>query len=122
MKTLKLSDLNKYSGIDASNEISLFEYGLLVDDADLNNIHCYYGIGSNDGMNYDSFDCSSLSKHEIIGLFNELDKTGLLSYLGMTEDQFLAEDTLHQIYDLKSYFGCDNIFGSCYNSFEIENN
>ena len=121
MKNLKLSDLNEYSGIDKSNEISLYEYGLLCKINDLNDIHCYYGIGSDNGSNYNTFDCSELSKHEIIGLFNELDKPGLLSYTGLTEDQFLAEDPIHQIYNLLNYFGYENIFGSCYSSFEIDN-
>ena len=122
MKNLKLSDLHEYSGIDKSNEISLFEYGLLCKVNDLNDIHCYYGIGSDNGCNYNTFDCSELSKIEIIGLFNELDKPGLLSYLGMTEDQFKDEDTIHQIFDLYQYFGYENIFGSCYMSIEIDNN
>lgn len=122
MKNLKLSELNRYSGIDTSNEISLFEYGLLCKVNDLNDIHCYYGIGSNDGCNYDAFDCMEISKKEIIDLFNELDKEGLLSYTGMTEEEFLNSDTLTQIFDLKNYFGYENIFGSCYSSFEIDNN
>jgi hypothetical protein len=122
MKTLKLSDLENYLGIDVSNEISLYEYGLLCKTNDLNDIHCYYGIGSDNSGNFNTFDCSELSKHEIIGLFNELDKPGLLSYTGLTEDQFLAEDPIHQIYNLLNYFGYENIFGHCYMSFEIENN
>jgi hypothetical protein len=122
MKTIKLSDLSEYSGIDVSNEISLYEYGLLCKIYDNNDIHCYYGIGSNDGCNYDTFNCITLSKWEIIDLFNELDKPGLLSYTGQTEKEFLNLSPIQQLSDLKSYFGIENIFGSIYNSFEIENN
>lgn len=122
MGVMKLSDLKEYSGIDKSNEISLFEYGLLCKVNNLNDIHCYYGVGSNNGSNYDTFDCMEISKKEVIDLFKELSPSSLfLTYIGMTEEQFLKQDTIHQIYDLKSYYGNENIFGTCYTSFEIEN-
>ena len=122
MKNTKLSDLLKYSGIDASNEISLYEYGLLIDDTDINDIHCFYGIGSNNGSEYDTFDCGNISRKEIIDLFYELNKSGLLSYCGMTETDWLNMSSVNQLSDLLNYFGYENIFGSAYNSFEIDNN
>jgi len=122
MKTIKLSDLKKYTGIDKSNEISLFEYGLLCRIHNDSNIHCFYGVGSSDGCNYDTFDYMTISKKEIIDLFNKLDKISFLDYTGQTEESFLSDDTTHQLYDLKSYFGVENIFGTTYESFEIENN
>lgn len=122
MKTTKLSDLKNYFGIDASNEISLYEYGLLINDNDINNIHCYYGIGSTDGCNYDTFGTGNISGKEIIDLFNELNKPGLLSYCGCNESDWLNLPPVNQLHDLLSYFGYENIFGTSYNSFEIENN
>jgi hypothetical protein len=121
MKTIKLSDLKEYSGIDKSNEISLYEYGLLCLIHNDNTIHCYYGIGSTDGCNYDTFDSVTLSKWEIIDLFNELNKLGLLSFTGQSEKEFLNLSPIQQLSDLKSYFGVENIFGTTYESFEIEN-
>jgi hypothetical protein len=122
MTNLKLSDLHGYSGIDKSNDISLYEYGLLINDNDINDIHCYYGIGSNDGCNYDTFDCGNISGKEIIALFYELNKAGLLSYTGINESDWLNMSPVNQISDLLSYFGYENIFGTSYNSFEIDNN
>jgi len=121
MKNIKLSDLKEYSGIDKSNEISLYEYGLLCLIHNDNTIHCFYGVGSLDGCNYDTFDYTTVSKKEIIDLFNELDKISFLDYTGQTEENFLSDDSIHQLYDLKSYFGVENIFGTIYESFEIEN-
>ena len=121
MKTMKLSELKNYSGIDVSNEISLFEYGLLCDVTNLDDIHCFYGIGSNDGCNYDTFDCGNISNQEINDLLDELDKSGLLSYVGMPETDWKNSFVISKLHDLLSYFGYENIFGSCYNSFEIGN-
>ena len=122
MKTLKLSDLGSYSGIDCSNEISLFEYGLLCNITNLDDIHCYYGTGSNDAGIYDTFSCGSISAIEVRQLLNELNKADLLSFVGMSESDWLEMYVINQISDLLNYFGYQNIFGCSYNTFEIENN
>lgn len=116
----KLSNYSNYSGIDASNEISLFEYGLLC-KIENNDIQCIYGVGSDNGCNYNTFACSWISATEVKQLLNELDKLGLLSYIGMSEKNWLESDIITQIHDLLSYFGYENIFGCYHNSFEIEN-
>ena len=44
----KLSDYNDFYGTDSSNEISLFEYGLLVKDIDDRELRCIYRLNDNE--------------------------------------------------------------------------
>lgn len=122
METIKLSDLNEYSGIDKSNEISLYEYGLLCKVTD-NNIHCYYGTGSDESGNYNKFDCIDTSEEDINSIISDdwFHLDDILSFVGMTEEQFMNEEPINKIHDMLQYYGYENIFGSCYSSFEIEN-
>jgi len=126
MKTIiKLSDYtNKgYSGIDCNPEISLFEYGLLCKEAEDNSLHCVYGIGSNNGEIYDSFDSGYITGQEINELPFDLNSfESFFSYIGSDRQEWLNDTCyISKLHSLLSYFGYENIFGSCYESFEVNN-
>lgn len=127
MKTTKLSQLQNsgYYGIDASIDISLFEYGLLVKPEN-NEFHVFYAVGSNTGMEYDTFDCGWITYQEINELANDLSDTdsrsNFFTYTGIDKDTWINDNNwVIKLYDLLSYFGYQNIFGDSYNSFEIVN-
>ena len=107
---MKLSELSDYSGIDASNIISLFEYGLLIKE-DSESIHCYYQE-SNEG----EFGAGHLDKKDVDNIINEswFNKESFLSYLGMDENEWLNCGYAMKIHDLISFYGIDNIFGCPY--------
>lgn len=124
MKTLTELKNEGYFGIDASIEISLFEYGLLVKISDDKTYYdCIYGVVSDDGMNYDRFNCANISKEEIDQLPFDLNDRGLFfSYIGMSVNNWKIDTGyVGKLHTLLSYFGYENIFGTGYDSFEIEN-
>lgn len=121
MKTLTELVNNGYFGIDVSPEISLFEYGLLCQETSDSELYCIYGIGSNDGMNYDSFDSGSITKKEIDILPTDLNsENSFLSFINSNVEDWLNDSNyVSKLYSLLSYFGYENIFGSCYESFKV---
>ena len=124
MKTLNELISEGYTGIDYNPEISLFEYGLLCKQTN-NELHCFYGIGSDNGYEYNTFDCGYVTLKEINQLPYELSKdiNDFLSYLGISENGWKTDNNyIHKLFSLLSYYGYLNIFGDSYDSFEIENN
>ena len=124
---MKLSDYNNYNGIDVSNEISLYEYGLLVSktvDTD-NQYHVVFGVSVDDSGNYDAFDTGWVSESEIDQLLTdkntwvEVDK--FVSYIDISLQEWLDLSIVNKLSDLIQYYGCENILGSCYSSMLIEN-
>jgi len=118
MKTIK--SFKNYSGIDSSNEISLFEYGLLVRyNKKDNDFHCIYRVNEN------LFDWGYISESDLNNLINgkdwmnESDINSFLSYVGMDNNQWIDESFVNKLYNLLSYYGYENIFGSAYHSFKI---
>lgn len=111
----KLSNYLDYCGTDASNEISLFEYGLLCKKTG-HEIHCIIGAGVDDEGNYNKFHSSSITEGAITRITNEswFDKNGFLSYIGQTEEDFLNSWFVNKIADMILYYGFENIFGSPY--------
>lgn len=122
----KLSELKDFHGIDKSNEISLFEYGLLCQEKEeTKEIQCWYGIEFNGDENaFITFAHSVLGIEEIKQLVNEhwFDKKAFFSYVGLIEEQWVNHvPSHHQIYDLISYYGTETIFGCPSCIIEIEN-
>jgi hypothetical protein len=114
----KLSDYNDFYGTDASNEISLFEYGLLVKDIDESELRCIYRIDQN------QFDVAHISYQAITDMINEswFDKESFLNTQGITESEWLKGSYVNKLFDMIQYYGYENIFGNSYNDgFEITN-
>ncbi len=116
----KLSNYDKFHGIDASNEISLFEYGLLVchyEDTDYS-VVCKYG---------EQFYTSFSDENDINGLVLGTDWMStdgiidFLSFVGQNRDTWIDNEFVTKLYDLIQYFGPDSVIGSPDHLFDIEN-
>jgi len=121
-KKMILQKSNFY-GVDASNEISLLEYGLLVysekHEDNSGTQFCVYRI---DDV---YFGTGHYSEEEINNLLNGQEwadsesLNGFFDYIGITDsdrEQYIKTPNLAtKLHDLKSYFGHENIFGSDYN-------
>jgi len=99
MKTTK-----KWYGIDASNEISLFEYGLIVRNMK-NDLQCIYKKG--DSFFYGWFDASDFFTESWVNLDD------LCSFSGCTIEDY-KKDSLNFCFDLLQYYGAENVFGGTY--------
>lgn len=114
MKTTKFS----FHGIDASNETSLLEYGLLVS----NELHedgsgtqfCVYRIDDN------HFGTGHFKESELDAIVrgeewaNEKDINRFLSFVGMDKDEWLDLPFVAKMSDLINYWGSENICGTDY--------
>jgi|WetSurMetagenome_2_1015567.scaffolds.fasta_scaffold656430_2 hypothetical protein len=120
-----LTELSDYSGIDVSNEISLFEYGILAKETGENDeLHVWYGIESDESGDYTKFDHGYITKSNINSLLDEswFDKDSFLSFIGMTEKDWKSDEHyISKLHDLFQYYGYENIMGSCYYPIEITN-
>jgi|LULW01.1.fsa_nt_gb hypothetical protein len=101
-------------GVDACLETSLLEYGLAC-IAEENQTKFLYGI-SYDGSNYDRFSFAFFDsdidvKKEFCWINSWED---VYETCGMSKSEWHKMDLLSKIYDLVSYFGTENILGSCY--------
>jgi len=109
-----------FSGIDASNEISLLEYGLLVysekhEDNSCSQF-CVYRIGE------DSFGTGHIYESDINSLLQGDDwmcKDDIDSFMSSMDidniNEYITNSSLTQkIFDLVSYYGIENIFGIDY--------
>ena len=127
-----LNDYKDFHGVDASNEISLFEYGLLckqyTKDGRKDEYFCVYGVSSNNNTNeYNKFDTGYITEEELNNLvtgknwMNESDINSFLDCNGMKLPAWLELSFISKLHDLISYYGYENIMGSSYNTFEITN-
>ena len=122
---ISLLDITKlkqkgYSGTDACLAISLFEYGSAWKEDD-KQIEFIYGI-SLDGSNYNRFDrCSFDLDLDVRKEFDWADFNEVESFVGLTSEKFDELSLSQKIYDLVSYYGFENVFGSTYcEGFEIK--
>jgi hypothetical protein len=105
----------KWHGIDKSNSISLFEYGLLIRwipkeqswqviyaSPDEHNKYCFSWITENE-----------LDEIFISG-WGEDSVQGFLSWCGTTWEEWIESPFCDRIYEVKEYFGAMNLFGSNY--------
>lgn len=115
----KLSDYKGFEGVDASLEISLYEYGLIwkLENEENKGYLFVYGVWTDDSGNYNMFDTAHMSEKEFKDLTEEswFDKKSFDSFRGTTKIHF--PDDVHSALQ---YHGPENIFGSTYNAFEIE--
>lgn len=115
---INLNDLKTWYGIDASNEISLLEYGLLVKkepDKD-DQYKIIYRVNST------QFDFCHFSEKEVNEFLNEgwFNTEGFLNYCGMTENAWLKMNIANKLSDLLTYYGFENICGTCYSPMSID--
>jgi len=122
MYTIEQLDKEGYKGIDASVEISLFEYGIAIKEIG-ESYNIIYGINQND-KRFNKFDQIFMKKDDINNFINNNDwikKDEFFSYTGITEKNYQSLDILNKIYDLFQYYGAENIFGCNYDlGFEID--
>ncbi len=121
-RVMMLSDLQDFSGIDKSNEISLFEYGLLC-KKESDNILCWVGVETDIEGYWGKFESFHTSEKDLKDKMNEewFNKKCFLEYVDQTEEEFLASGFINQIHSMLQYWGYENIFGSSYNPVFIEN-
>lgn len=114
-KTLK--DYEGYEGVDASLDISLFEYGLIWKQAEEKDTYQFVYSSPHDASAY----CwSTLSKSDLESMFDSwAEQSAIESYTGIPFGEWI-EDFPRNVYDMVSYYGTMNIFGNSYYSFIIE--
>ena len=107
---LQTSKKQSWFGIDASNEISLFEYGLLVKQDAKDSYTVIYKVSEN------TFDTATITNVECNYLTKEswFDLAGFLSYVGSNADSWYSSNIAIRLFDLLTYYGYENIFGSCW--------
>ena len=102
------------TGIDASLEISLGEYGFAWKE-ESEDFKFYYGMCNDSQGNFITFDFCFFKKDlDVKKEFNWIDWKSFLSFIGLTEKEFLSQGLPYQIFDLYNYFGFLNIFGDSY--------
>ena len=122
-KTVTEFEKAEFIGIDASLETSLFEYGLIWHENDQDgDTKFIYGI-RNTGDSYNLFDYGFYNEKQFADLIDSswFDLNGLLSCVGENKENWLTRRLGDRISDCLSYHGFENIFGSSYGGFEIEN-
>lgn len=104
---------NKLEGIDFSIEISLKEYGFAWIKREKDYIF-YYGISYNDGE-FDFFDCASIPVDlDILKEYDWIELERVLNFVGMQKEDWLNMCLPNQIFDLRNYYGYEEVFGSSY--------
>ena len=111
---------DNYEGIDASLDISLFEYGLIWgknEHCSNDEFHFIWGIG-HDGACYTTFGHGYFTKRDYNELLDEdwFDKSAIVESCGA---DYLTDNFPYGIYDAVMYWGSDNIFGTEYYPFHI---
>jgi hypothetical protein len=123
---MTISEMEKdgYTGTDASLEISLFEYGLAW-KRDGEDFRFIYGKLSDESGNYYHFDWARINAScDPAKEFDWVDWKAVSDFAGKNTAELLcinSEELPFLIYDLLSYYGHENVFGSSYSGFEIEN-
>ena len=118
----RLYDYRAYQGCDTNLEESLFCYGLIWKRIG-KDYRFIYGVSGNDNGEYNRFNWATMPINtNIKEECNWADFDAVLSSVGMTESEWLTMPLPQQISDLLSYYGCENVFGSGYYSFEISRN
>jgi hypothetical protein len=104
-----------FTGIDASLEISLLEYGLIVSKEEYEGTHlCIFKTA------YGGFGTAYITHKEIDNLINGNDwiepkeVSKFLSFAGVNKEVFLNQPLECKLHSLISYYGTDNILGTDY--------
>lgn len=106
---LKLVEECTAEGLDTSNEISIFEGGLLVFPKVGEEVMLtLYGIKTDDEGNYISFNCFYASVDDFVGE-DWIEWDSVLSFIGVDNMQaFFQMPTVHQIHTLILYYDIVN--------------
>lgn len=115
-----LNDFRGFEGPDVSMSISLFEYGIAWKQAKKDNYLFVIGINAIED-NYNRFYYFNMSKDDFISLCNEswFDIESICDSFDATKEKFI-ENFPSTVFDANSYYGYENVFGSCYSEgFEI---
>ncbi len=115
MKTWK--SYKNYTGLDASIEVSLFEYGLIWHK----NKYCkqdeyyfVYDTHTTDNKGNKLFGSSYLSKQDLISMFDDwASKPQIESFTGEKFDTWI-ESFPSCVYDMVQYYGTDDVLGTDY--------
>lgn len=109
---------NVLHGIDASKEISLFEYGLLIasyaKDGYDDEYFCVYSVGD------DLFSTGYIREHKLNDLINgkdwakQEDINSFLSFTGDTKESWLKLPIAQKIHTCMMHWGYQNIMGEGY--------
>lgn len=113
LASLSLLESQGFDGMDASLSECLFEYGFVWRTLPDGSFLFVYSHPSLPGR----FDRCSMKQQEPFIEWNwiqEDSKAGFLSYLGTTEAEWIALSFPWQVFDLLSYFGPEEIFGTSY--------
>ena len=125
----KLSEYIKfgYVGNDAALEISLFEYGLIWINTDTNNDNdtkFIFGV-RHDGSEYNMFDHAWINPD--VDIYQEYDWIEYENWIeiyrmvGMNREQWDDLSLTSKIADLIMFWGSEEIFGTSYYPYKIEN-
>jgi len=121
-RSKRLYDYRAYQGCDASLEESLFCCGLIWRQVG-KDYKFIYGVSIDDHGEYNLFDYAYMpTDTNIKDEYDWANFEAVLSFVGMTESEWLAMSLPQQLSDLVAYYGCENVFGSSYYSFEISGN
>jgi len=122
INTIPKLEKHGYAGIDACLATSLFEYGMAWKEEN-NQIEFIYGIGVN-GTEYNKFDrCTFDTDLDVYKEFDWADLEEVFLCMGSKKEDWDALPLPQKIYDIVSYYGFENVFGSSYwEGFQIEEN
>jgi hypothetical protein len=113
----------EWIGTDASLDISLFEYGLLVCKNHSCNLpdewFCLVGVSTDEEGNYISFDYGYIRDNELMEE-DWIDWNSLMSYVGSKLEEWKQLPFVQKLFDLINYYGYENFGFGEYNSFEIK--
>lgn len=118
----KLSEFTDYCGTDASNEISLYEYGMLLKEGE-SEIDVIIGVGFDDDGNYNLFEFFTVTPNELNEIIDEswFNKEAFFSFADFNDGSYAEAWAGHKLSALISYYGFENILGAACDPFEIEN-
>jgi len=102
------------TGQDVSIEVSLNEYGLAWIVADKDTLF-YYGTRIDEHGDFDRFDfCTIENDTDVFTEYDWADFDEVLSFTGLTKEEFKSSPLTSKIADLLSYYGKENVFGGSY--------
>jgi len=111
MRLFKVLEERNFQGIDVNLEISLLEYGLLIQEKK-NEIQVIYGVGMTE-EGYNKFSIAMIEKTEIDEKITEnwFDKKGFFKFIGDEEEVWKKSPIVIKLSDLLNYYGHQNIIG-----------
>jgi len=106
------------TGTDASVETSLFEYGLAWYESAVDNDFHFIAKIADEPM---LFDWADFGKDiDLKEEFNWVDWEDILSFTGMSEEEWFGQALPFKIFDLIGYYGTINVIGEPYNPLSLE--